>query len=214
MRDEPISVQDEQHLEWFFSRGQTAFERSTSGGMFERAEMYSIAREYAVERAPVFGKHGQVIGWRDVLDARPTAELRSIGGYVPNEAQMETYATVSAKLKRLERLSPISVLVLELWYGDMGQRWATQDGLDQPYGRQGALFHVTVKGRALIAKARKDSRLELSDEEQIEVIVKVQRAQPRRERGQALAYCAAQAKLLERQARGAWRAVAGGRIAA
>jgi hypothetical protein len=213
-----ISVHDEQQLEWFFSRGQTAFERSTSGGMFERGYLYSQARAYRPERAPVLGKYGQLIGWQAVLDARPTAETRNIGGYLPDAAAMNTYAEVSAKLKRLERLSAVSALVVELIYGDIGQRWATQDGLDQPFGRTGALFHITHKGRQLIVAARKHaaavSSTSLNDEEQIEVIVKVQRAQPRPERGQALAYCAAQAKQLEQQARVAWHAVAGGRLAA
>jgi len=205
MRDEPISLADEQHLEWFFSLGQTAFERSTSGSMFERAELYSKSREYGIRRAPVLGSHGQVIGYENEIDARPTAETRPPAGYVPDINTLGRYAEASWALKRIERMAPRHALVLELWYGDRGQYWA---GLEQPYGRAAALFHITHKGQTLLAAARREAAmLSLSDCERLENLIDAQKKRPKRERGQALAYCAQQAKLLELGARAAWHAV-------
>lgn len=200
-----LSMADEADLAWFFSSGQTAFERSTFGSMLERAELFSVANQYQPSMQPVLDSGGHVIGWERALSARPTAELRQNPGYDPDIHVLERYARISARLKRVEQKSRMAAHVLELLHGDYGQRWAGSE----PFGRMGCLFHVTVKGRAMIAAAKKvkGASLELSDAARMEVIAAVHRVQPQPERSQALAFCSRQAQVLDQQARLVWHDV-------
>jgi hypothetical protein len=185
-------------LEWFFSRGQIAFERSNFGSMLARQDMYSIARCYRPEMRPVYDKQGHVIGHERGITARPTAELRAPAGYTPDSDTLTRYAHVSALLKRMPHAQHKA---LEALYGDLGQRWAG----NERFGRYGALFHLTVKGRKLIEAARTaKGALELTDEQRIEVLCAVQRVQPTADRAQALAVCLAQSQALAAQANAGW----------
>jgi hypothetical protein len=200
-------LRDESELEWFFSKGQIAFERSTFGGMLERAELYSVARLYRPETEPIHDNAGRVIGHEQIVTARPTAELRQASGYEPDLHTLQRYAHISALLRLVERQSRRAVQVLELLYGDLGQRWAPSE----PFGRLGALFHITPKGRQLLDDARNaKGAIDLADVMRMEAICTVQRVQPKPERAQALAYCHAQAKALEQRARTAWLSVRAG----
>lgn len=162
---------DEVKLSWYFGHGQTAFERSTSGPMLERAELYGHAGALVwSERADGYSVDARRIGrpsspWASVEDgeivatgyaitARPTAELRQASGYVPESRAMELFAVVSSVLKELERRSPVAVAALEAYYGDVGSDWARTP---KP-GRIGSLYHLTGAGVRLLDVSADEAR--------------------------------------------------------
>jgi hypothetical protein len=196
-----MPYRDECELEWFFSRGQTAFEHSTFGAVLDRAELFSVAQHYQAEQRPIHDKHGNVIGYERVVTARPTAETHQLAGYVPDSETLQRYAHVSRRLKRVAAVSRQCAQTLEFLYGDHGQRWVAND----LYGRLGALFHLTPKGKAMLAEARaQKGALDVPDIFRMEVFVAVQRSQRQQERGQQLAYCEAQAEAMAARAHQCW----------
>lgn len=199
-----LTQHDAQELEWFFSRGQTAFERSNFGGMLERAELYSVAAQNQASLQDICDDDGNVIARVRHVTARPTAELREMAGYVPDNETLQRYAHISAMLKQVEHASPLLAKVLELLFGDHGQRWAPSE----PFGRLGALFHVTAKGRQMLCEARKAPHaIDISDTRRMEVLATVHSVQPNAERAQSFAYCLQQAKTLEERALALWNSI-------
>lgn len=193
------SVHEEQLFAWYFSRGQTAFERSAFGAMLEHAEMFSTGHT-GWARQPVYGRDGvRVIGWERALSARPTAELREPSGYMPDIDTLRKFAHVSIQLMRVERACRMSAHVIELIHGDAGAHWATSDA-----GRLGALYHLTAKGRVMAADSRKRSPTDLTDSQRMAVLVQLDSTQSKPERKAALAVCAKQASALEYTARAHW----------
>lgn len=202
------SQRDTDQLTWYFGLGQTVFERSTFGGMLERAEMFGGVKHAPVAREPVFDSRtgACIIGHESALSARPTAELRPEAGYVPDDGQLHLYAVVSARVMRVERLHAMSAVVLETIFGDAGQRWT-----GTAHGRLGALYHLTAKGRAICTEAAKvPGAIDMTSAQRIEAMCAVQAVQPKPERTQQLAFCMAQAEMLELQARATWHQVRSG----
>lgn len=192
------SREDESHLLWYFGLGQTAFERSTSGGMLDRAAQF--ANNDAWPRVQVLGKGGACIGWESAITARPTAESRSISGYVPDEFAMTRYADVSRNMQRVERKDGLAALALSVFFGDIGQKWATSGA---EHGRNGALYRLTVKGRALIeADEKVPGAIPLPADSRMWNIAFA--GAKNADRKTALAVCARQAEALEKRARAAW----------
>lgn len=214
-----LSPRDESDLLWFFSRGMISFERSTIGSMLERSELFSV-RAYPEQRR-IYDEAGRCIGFESGITARPTAELRAAGGYVPDDDVLTRFAHVSAVLKRVERRSPLAAAVFECFYGDLGERWAL---LSTDYGRLGALFHLTDKGKELLREEQEQRRrqlvgpklnkrrlarqasaqLHVTEVERMENLVHQCAAAGR---GEALARCSCQARELERAARSVWAEV-------
>jgi len=193
------SLKDEADLLWYFGLGQTAFERSTFGGMLDRAAAFSC--KDAWPREPVFNDAGAIIGYESAITARPTAETREVSGYVPDDAALTRYAHVSQLMMRVERLDKVAAAVIGLFFGDAGQRWAN----NPEHGRAGALYHLTSKGRVLIEAAEKvPGAIQLTAEQRIESICLVNKAQPKPDRTTALAVCGREAGKLERSARAVW----------
>jgi len=199
------SPRDESDLLWYFGPGQTAFERSTMGGMLERAEAFgSVTYTWPME--PVLTAAGVCIGHRSAITARPTAETHEVSGYVPDDRVLERYAHVSRLVMLVERRSQLSATVLALYFGESGNRWALGT---TGHGRVGALYHLTDKGRALVAAASAEpNAIQIPAPQRLEVIAAVHKAQPRakaaEERAMALAKCCRQAEQLEKEARAAW----------
>lgn len=194
-------------LEWFFSRGQIAFERSTFGAMLEHQALFSVA--HPSDDQPVHDACGRVIGHASVITARPTAETREPSGYTPDIKTLRNYARTSMRLKRVAAESRVAAQVLECMYGDLGQRW---DGHEK-YGRQGCLFHLTAKGKAMLQAARSvQGALLIADVARMEVLCAVQQIKPNAERGQALATCVAQAQSLLHSAQQCWLLVKRGTV--
>ncbi len=138
-----LSPRDEANLTWFFSAGQTMFERSPMGGMLERAEQFAVP-SLSVSVA-VRSEAGHVIGYTSGIDARPTAEARNVVVHAPDDGALALYGLISRRLMLLERQLPIAVICLEALYGDLGARWAVTR-----HGRIAAVFHLTDAGRRLI----------------------------------------------------------------
>jgi hypothetical protein len=202
------SQRDTDQLTWYFGLGQTVFERSTFGGMLERAEMFGGVKHAPVAREPVYdSRTGEcIIGHESALSARPTAELRPEAGYVPDDGQLHLYAVVSSRVMRVERLHAQSAVVLEVLFGDAGQRWT-----GNAHGRLGALFYLTAKGRAMCSEAAKAAgALDMTSAQRIESMCAVQAVQPKPERAQQLAFCLAQAEMMELHARATWHQVRSG----
>ena len=199
----PYSIRDEVDLLWFHGQGQTAFERSTFGGMLDRAA--SMAVEYQWPKEPVLNAAGAVIGWESAITAWPTAELRPHGGYEPDIATAQRSARVSKVMMRVERSDALAATVIACLFGDSGQRWADKD---IGHGRNGALYHLTAKGKAIItAAANRPGALELTAQQRIENECIGNKTKPKPELTAALAVCARQAEDLERRARGVWHSV-------
>lgn len=136
-----LSVDD---LAWFFGLGQTAFERSTTGPMLDRAELYASAGErvWTGEQFDVI--ESGLIRYAEI-SARPTAEVHAPGGYEPSLTDLERYARVSRALMLVERASRMHALVLESFFGDLGEGWAATKR-----GRLGSLYHLTETGARVL----------------------------------------------------------------
>lgn len=199
----PYSIRDEVDLLWFFGIGQTAFERSTFGGMLDRAA--AMAVEFQWPREPVLSVCGAVIGWESAITAWPTAELRPHGGYEPDIETAQRYARISKVMMRMERVDALASTVIACLFGDTGQRWADKD---IGHGRNGALYHLTAKGKAIVAAAaNRPGALELTAQQRIENECIGNKTKPKPELTAALAVCARQAEDLERRARAVWHSV-------
>lgn len=204
----PYGWRDEADLLWYHGLGQTAFERSTFGSMLERAEQFGMS--FAWPQEPVLNSAGDCIGYRSAISARPTAETHEVSGYVPDSEVLTRAARVSKIMMQVERRGVLSTTVnaaevIAVYFGDLGARWA---GSPTGHGRFGSLFHLTVKGRAMIDEANREANsVQLTPVERIEIIAVVNKAQPKQPRSEALAVCGRQAVELERKARAVWHEV-------
>lgn len=199
------STRDEADLLWYHGIGQAAFERSTFGGMLERAELFgSMGVAIWPSSQPVYDTSGYIIiDWERAVSARPTAETRAPAGYTPDDAALQRYAHVSLMMMKVERVDTLAAAVICALFGDLGQRWAESED-----GRLGALYHLTARGHAMVDTARSaKGAVDLTDVARMESLAIVSRAQPTPEKLAALAKCATQAQQLEMRARGAWHSV-------
>jgi len=198
----PYSLRDETDLLWYHGQGQTAFERSTMGGMLERAQQFGMDK-MVWPREPVLNAAGATIGWESAITARPTAETKSISGYVPDDQALTRYAHVSSLMLLVERSDRLAATVIGLFFGELGNRWALGT---TGHGRHGSLYHLTAKGQALVAATSADA-IQMAPHARIEVLAITNKAQPKEARSEALAVCMRQAERLEQQARAVWHEV-------
>jgi hypothetical protein len=199
-------LRDEINLAWYHGPGQSAFERSTMGAMLERAENFGQRHHWPQQ--PVLNALGATIGWESAITARPTAETRPLSGNVPDDAVLSRYAEVSSMMLKVERLDRLSAAVIALFFGELGNRWATGE---TGHGRVGALYHLTAKGQALVVAASKDPRsVQLTPQQRIESLAITNKVKATEERSTALAVCTRQAERLEVEARAVWHEVRAG----
>jgi hypothetical protein len=195
------SIRDEADLLWYFGIGQTAFERSTFGGMLDRASHFDMKLKWP--REAVLNRHGAIIGYESAITARPTAESREVSGYVPDDAALTRYAHVSSIIMRVERVDALAATVIACLFGDAGQRWAGTE-----HGRNGSLYHLTAKGHSLVDAADKVvGAIQLTAPTRMESICIANKVQPKADRSAVLAVCARQSVELERRARAVWHEV-------
>jgi len=155
-----IALRDEALLQWYFR--QVAFERSTTGAMLERAEMFlTPARQYTAERArelaPLYLRRKANDPWDPrPLTAVPTAEMRAPAGYVPNDDDLTRAAIVGRRLMAMERAGAVEEMgSLELVYGVVGAHYEDRPADQGPMPRLYALLHVTTTGMKLLDKAER-----------------------------------------------------------
>lgn len=142
-------------LRWFFSVGQSMFEKSAFGNMLARQLNYT--RDEKGQRIPhpkeqenEVWAHRQRGCWmqtsvidqeladlardpdlRDVLDPDPSLTARHNGAppptipVIPDEENLQRHARVSGRLSRIGRTN---LEVLELWYGNRGAYWQERGG--------------------------------------------------------------------------------------
>lgn len=141
-----LYAKDEADLGWFYSHGQTVFERSPTGAMLERGQLFAI--DNGTASAAVRNAAGDIIGYTEMfaIDARPTCESRSYYAEAPDDTNLRRYGRISRWLMLLERVSNDAPVALEAYYGDLGARWAREP----KRGRIYALYHLTTAGKRLI----------------------------------------------------------------
>lgn len=182
-----LCVDDAADLQWYFSHGQTAFERSTTGAMLENAWLYSIPVKWW-EPPPE-------------ITAYPTAEVRVASGYVPDDAALTKYARVTRTLSGVAARGGRHVLVLHAYWGDAGDRFSTTH-----YGRLLGLYHLTRAGQRLL-KAAEDKGAGLRDlpaHERMANEVAVQQSRPTLKRRECLTLADKEAEVLYESACRAW----------
>lgn len=168
----PINVwKYESELCWFFSEGQSAFERSTFGEMLARAEQYSTNSDGVRIETPV-GLSDRVWAYvqratdpgparaldqcdaddiRELIDweaadpritARPKPAKSEEPSITPDDSKLVRYARVS---RALNAITPRARRVLDLYFGLRGDYWALRN-----LGRIMAIMHETHAGRRLL----------------------------------------------------------------
>jgi hypothetical protein len=164
-----LNPADAADLQWYFGRGQTAFEHSTMGPMLQYAELYAVHIEW----------------WKPLpeVTAYPTAEVRAAAGYVPDDITLTKYAEVSRTLQGVAKSSTISVYVLQGYWGDAGDRFSLSS-----YGRLLGLYHLTAAGRRLLKSVadKHPGQLPMPAHERMAVEVELQRVKPTAKRCEAL----------------------------
>src|SRR5262245_5349493 len=106
-----MDQRSEADLVWYFSVGLCMFSRSTLGGMLERAE----AMRFDAAGKPI--PKQQRGAWTVV----PIAHTRTEPSYTPDDAALIRFAAISRRLRHLHRDYAI---VLQAYYGDIGERWS------------------------------------------------------------------------------------------
>ena len=145
-----ISLKDEGELTRYLA--QTAFERSTTGPMLERAKIVGDAVRAATKQ-----RNRELSGLRmqrracDPWDVAPITayarhETRSVSGYIPDDAAMELNAVVGRRLMAMERAGHVeSIAVLGVYYGVIGARYELGD---QPIEVDGLTWAEYVRNLA------------------------------------------------------------------
>jgi hypothetical protein len=214
MSNARISDADERDLRWYFSVGQTAFERSSMGGMLANAELFASSGRYdvvanewfAVPFPPTNPTPDDDLG--DPLKARPRGDKGDKLGYEPDHATLNKYGDVSRSLMNVERADPIARVALERFYGDRGAAWAR---IDPPApGRIASLYLLTGAGQRLLTTAAEKDRakgypdLGLSEDRRLENLIAQQEKSPAEWRHALLLRAGGQAAALYADACRAW----------
>jgi len=214
-----VREKDEALLSWFFGDGQVAFERSPTGAVLDRAELYSVARDERKARAKAQqrarpkkrAKHASEPWDPNPVTAYPTAEVRTTRGYVPDDTALKNYAKCSRALALVEKRDKVAARALELYYGDAGARWGRTSR-----GRLFALAHLTDAGQTLLREAADRTKrlggveLELPAHERMGALADVQQVQPNRRRRELLRQSGVQSGKLYSYACRVWAEVHGG----
>lgn len=184
----PIPPQDEYLLNWFFSKGQTQFFRSTMGTMLERAE------------ALAFDSAGNKVEppddpWLYML-VKPTE-----GGaaYEPDSNVLQRFGWVSRRLRPIASTRPSLVTAMATHYGDSGARWEREK-----VGRLFSLYPLTPSGRMFLRANARRHALEMRPDDAIAVEVKLQELQPNDIRRRMLKNMAEDAGHLRDEFSAAW----------
>ena len=158
-----FTSRDEADLNWFFSFGQSCFERSTFGAMIDAAKHFGHtqdgnrvdtmrqveARVWRYRQGLCSGSSQLVDVAEDPsLDAQVTQQKRGgEPGYEPNDYALRRYAIVS---RRLSKLTQQAYLALMGFYGLQAGRWETH-----PLGKLVCVVVLTSAGRRLLDNRRR-----------------------------------------------------------
>lgn len=210
-----LSIRSERSLDWFFGLGQSAFEGSIFGAQLEQAR----SLRYRTERCKRCGGDGftksdgqcpKCLGMGRLAYKRrgngrtptvyPTAEVKSSGGYSPDERILERYAQVSRTLDRATSLDDCARPVLWCYYGDLGARWARTK-----HGRIFALYVLTQPAKRLLEIGEQQTAdLGIRPDERLGVEAGLQSTQPKTARAELLTRADLDARRLLVRACRAW----------
>lgn len=144
-------------LKWFFSHGQSAFERSPMGSMLDRAKTYDNAdachqmrRDHNFARREVINDPdaGYPDSFADVLqfDAIATSEVRPPPDSDVDDKDLQRFARASRGLKRLGVVCPHGPEVMRGRFGEDHEAWLACGFMI------GWSYAMTESGRALIKR--------------------------------------------------------------
>lgn len=125
-----LSERDQYLLERYFSDGRA--DRSSAGAILDHCELYSVRERH-----------------NGIVDARPTAEVREHTRSGPDDGQLAILGMVSRRLSVVRKTDPASYLVLSLWFGDTGAKYALT-----PAGRLESVVALTATGMGLVRRMR------------------------------------------------------------
>lgn len=169
------------------------FSRSMFGGMLERAEVMST--DSSGERIPRPDRSA----WNVV----PITHTRQEPSYTPDDTALVRLAGVSRRLRLLQRDHAI---VLQAYYGDIGERWARTK-----IGRLFAVYALTDAGQAHCDEAARNDPERVRADERIAALAELQRRTPTSARKRLLAAMQQQATRLIASAWDAWMETGHGR---
>ncbi len=152
----PELIRATAELVWFFETGIPSFERSNWGAALERYANLAASRQKFD---------------RDAVTAWPSKSSQFVSqAEPPDDSTLIRYGEVSRRLHRVALADPQAARALGLAFGAEGAKWARSDR-----GRMVALFPLIPAGIALVARARRHSRgdLTLSDADRLRVEVTV-----------------------------------------
>ena len=211
-------------LSWFFSDGQSAFERSTFGALLERAEQFGFDHDghriphpetkrneswhfrqglcgqpaVSIDQA-LADDIRQLIDW-EALDPSITACPKPIKSeepsVTPDDWKLQRYARAS---RALNNIPSRYGRVLSLYYGLRGCFWELQK-----LGRILAVMHETQAGKKLLEVCKSDG--ELRSDERIAAAWDRQRAWPDDKIGALLTIAEKQAHKVLRDAKRSYEA--------
>src|SRR5690606_6010891 len=144
------------------------------------------------------------------ITARITAEYTCSEGYEPDHDAYIRFSRVGRRLRDVESVGRIYVIALGLYYGDVGNRFAREDG--GKYGRMACLYPLVASGKKLIERTHKkrgkSAKLELSSEQAMMAELKVQDVQPQPGRKALLDRAQVESAALYKRAVEAWNGAA------
>ena len=123
-------------LVWYFGEGQSTFRQSSLGVLLERAQAQAFDSEGKRIPRPA----------RDDWHTMRTSTTRREPSYTPDDVDLVRAASVSRLLRRL----PIEdAMVLQVYFGDIGERWARTRA-----GRLFSLYALTPAGQKWLGGER------------------------------------------------------------
>lgn len=132
-----ISLHDEQEITWYLGAGISSFMHSTFGRTLDRAQIFSRSSNNKLIPA-CHGEYGYKYIHVSHEDTHPSYEL--------DPTVLDRFGRVSRRMLAVERIDPLSARIIEIWYGDVGARWASQANP----GRLMSLYPVTQSGQTYL----------------------------------------------------------------
>jgi hypothetical protein len=147
-----ISLPDESLITWYLGAGVSTFFHSTFGRTLDRAQIFRRSSNNKLIPIP-----SGTDKWRYIHvpheDSHPSYEL--------DPALLDKFGRVSRRMLAVEREDAFAVRLIEVFYGDVGCRWAHQPNPGRlislyPYTQSGATY---LRSQTPVEGLRADERL-------------------------------------------------------
>lgn len=229
-RKKTLSNTDGDLLERYFCQYKSAFSRSITGPMLDKAELYSSGTYpcwwcyYIIDKdgkrhnshSPGIRPDGQWCeecngtGFLSLeledekeLTARPTAEVVEAKGFEPDHGMLQDYGRISRRLDKVKEMAGrLALKTLEEYHGDTGAKWGRTR-----WGRIFSIYPLTASGRRLLIRILADDKTNevlLTPVERLGVQAELQRVKPQDWRQALLGSALVEAEALYQTAVDAW----------